>query len=226
MSFIVYKTTNLVNGKFYVGVHKTDNIEIFDGYFGSGSLLKLAIKKHGKENFIRETLFDCLDDQEEAYSIEKILVKTKDQDPRAYNIKQGGFFIPMHMYVIHTKEKLSEYGTLGGNKCKEESIGFHSMSVDEMKASRLIGTLNGMKNNVGIHTTDNEKRSEWASKGGAKSLGCRFYNNGKSNNKFNATRSNISFEEFLIQNSQYVAGKIFVNKNTKLNSITNNFQGE
>jgi hypothetical protein len=56
--YIVYKTTNLVNGKFYIGVHKQDFFLpiIFDGYLGSGLMLKRAIKKYGEENFIRETL--------------------------------------------------------------------------------------------------------------------------------------------------------------------------
>ena len=43
MNIIVYKTTNLVNEKYYVGVHKTA-CEAFDGYFGSNDHLKSAIK--------------------------------------------------------------------------------------------------------------------------------------------------------------------------------------
>jgi len=49
MFFTVYKTTNLINGKIYVGLHVTDNLE--DDYLGSGSQLKLAVKKYGKEKF-------------------------------------------------------------------------------------------------------------------------------------------------------------------------------
>ena len=33
MKYIVYKTTNLINNKIYVGVHRT-NPDIFDGYKG------------------------------------------------------------------------------------------------------------------------------------------------------------------------------------------------
>jgi len=49
MHYIVYKTTNLINKKIYIGIHSTENIN--DGYLGSGTALKRAIAKHGKENF-------------------------------------------------------------------------------------------------------------------------------------------------------------------------------
>jgi predicted XRE-type DNA-binding protein len=50
----IYKTTNLLSGKYYIGMHSTDNLN--DGYLGSGNRLRLAIKKHGKENFKIEIL--------------------------------------------------------------------------------------------------------------------------------------------------------------------------
>ena len=53
--FTVYKVTNSVNGKFYIGVHKTRNP--YDSYMGSGEGIKLAIKKYGKDKFVKQVLF-------------------------------------------------------------------------------------------------------------------------------------------------------------------------
>ena len=53
----IYKTTNILSGKYYIGMHSTNDLE--DGYLGSGNRLRLAIRKHGKENFKREILEFC-----------------------------------------------------------------------------------------------------------------------------------------------------------------------
>lgn len=51
MNHLVYQTTNKLNNKIYIGVHSTKNIN--DGYLGSGTALKKAVKKYGKQNFKR-----------------------------------------------------------------------------------------------------------------------------------------------------------------------------
>jgi len=52
---IVYKTTNLINGKIYIGKDSKNNIK----YYGSGKILKNSIKKYGIENFSKEVLETC-----------------------------------------------------------------------------------------------------------------------------------------------------------------------
>jgi hypothetical protein len=89
MIYIVYKTTNLINHKIYIGIHKQNNL-IFDGYFGSGLLLNLAIKKYGEHNFIREIMFSY-DNLQEARNKEREIVSLEfclRED--TYNISIGG----------------------------------------------------------------------------------------------------------------------------------------
>lgn len=82
----VYKTTNLINGRYYHGKHSTSKLE--DGYLGSGFILKSAIEKYGKENFKREILA-LFESEEAAFEYEKQLVNPAD--PMSYNLVSGGY---------------------------------------------------------------------------------------------------------------------------------------
>jgi len=53
----IYKTTNILSGKYYYGMHSTDDLD--DDYFGSGERLWYSIRKYGKENHKREILEFC-----------------------------------------------------------------------------------------------------------------------------------------------------------------------
>jgi group I intron endonuclease len=84
----VYETTNLINGKRYIGWHKTHDLE--DGYLGSGKILQYAIKKHGTENFYVDIL-EFFDDMQSAKDYEKKLITTAIvESDRYYNIMPGG----------------------------------------------------------------------------------------------------------------------------------------
>ena len=84
----IYKTTNLVNGKYYIGMHSTHNFE--DGYVGSGKRLWYSIKKYGKENFKCEIL-EILPDRSSLKEREKELVnEVLLKNPMCMNIKPGG----------------------------------------------------------------------------------------------------------------------------------------
>jgi len=99
-----YKITNIVNNKFYYGVHKTNNLN--DSYLGSGVALGRAKKKYGKENFKRE-IIQFFDTYEECLAYEALIVdKDMINDPMCYNMQTGGIGgIPSKETKIKLREK-------------------------------------------------------------------------------------------------------------------------
>lgn len=101
--YILYKTTNLINNKIYIGVHKTSKPFEFDGYLANGiwvnkpctyeqgkTKMQQAVKKYGVKNFKRETL-KVFDTPEAAYKEEAIFVDESFlARPDVYNMVLGG----------------------------------------------------------------------------------------------------------------------------------------
>lgn len=122
MKYIVYLTINLkskINGlnRIYVGVHKTEHPEIFDGYIGNGvrinhpytyrnpkSPFQYAVKKYGVDAFYRVTLY-VYDNEKDAYQKEHDIV-TEDfiKQPYTYNVTLGGQYEerykPLYQYDL------------------------------------------------------------------------------------------------------------------------------
>ena len=87
--YCLYKITNLVNGKMYIGQHVTENLD--DGYMGSGKIIKLAIKKYGVENFRKEYL-GFYEDENELDYMERVFVdETWVSRSDTYNLSIGGY---------------------------------------------------------------------------------------------------------------------------------------
>lgn len=88
MKYTVYKTTNRINGKTYIGKHQTNNLD--DGYMGSGKTLNHAINKYGLQNFEKDILF-IFDTEDEMNNKEAELVTEQFcKDDSNYNICPGG----------------------------------------------------------------------------------------------------------------------------------------
>jgi len=84
---IIYKTTNLLNNKVYIGKDTINN----PTYYGSGLLIRAAIKKYGKENFKKEIIETCpatdILNEREKYWID--FFKSTDRII-GYNLTDGG----------------------------------------------------------------------------------------------------------------------------------------
>lgn len=110
----IYKTTNLINEKFYIGMHSTSNLN--DGYVGSGKRLKKSIKKYGIENFKFEILEYC-DSRELLAEKEKYIVNQEMIDNvLCLNLKVGGDggFTPEIIKlgsIAAVKSLIKKYGT-------------------------------------------------------------------------------------------------------------------
>jgi hypothetical protein len=84
MYYTVYKITNLINNKYYIGKHQTTNLN--DGYMGSGKLIKQAILKNGIENFKKEILFIFDNEIDMNFKEAELVVISED----TYNLCAGG----------------------------------------------------------------------------------------------------------------------------------------
>ena len=106
----IYKTTNLLSGKYYIGMHSTDDLE--DGYLGSGTYLKRSINKHGKENHLIEIL-EFVDSRKELAAREKEIVSLQEiAKKECMNLKVGG-------NGGFSKELQSKGASLAGKKHSE-----------------------------------------------------------------------------------------------------------
>ena len=85
--YIVYRTTCLVTGEFYVGVHKTRDLH--DGYLGSGTRIKRAIAQYGSSCFVREIIALCTNETE-MYARERAEIAPHYGKPYFLNLHRGG----------------------------------------------------------------------------------------------------------------------------------------
>jgi group I intron endonuclease len=157
-----YKTTNIINGRYYYGSGSKKN------YLGSGKILLEAVSKYGKENFKIEIL-KYFDTREDAFIFEDKFLKLFKiaEDPLSYNIKNsavGGATIKGESHPrswvgkTHSEEyvnKLKIVMTGQGNPMYGKS---HSdLTKEKMKESWNKRKLEGRGNKPGRIMSDETK---------------------------------------------------------------------
>ena len=85
---VIYETINKINGKRYIGKDKHND----PNYLGSGKILNKAIKKYGKENFIK-TILEYCDSEKHMAEREQHWIEITDaqRSDIYYNIGEGGY---------------------------------------------------------------------------------------------------------------------------------------
>lgn len=121
MFFYIYQITNLVNGKIYVGKHKSDKHPDENGYYGSGKQILMAIKKYGIENFKKEVIYFCSSMEEMSNKEEKIVTKEFIKRKDTYNMHKGGSGGWEHINLNPSKRK--EVNAQSSKRVKELKLG-------------------------------------------------------------------------------------------------------
>ena len=156
----LYKITNLLNNKIYIGVHTTSNLD--DGYMGSGKIITSAIKKYGIENFKKDILefFDTYDNAlaKEADIVTDEFLLRED----VYNLRRGG--AGGFDYINKDKEKhaitsakgrektgQSSWKTIKGDPVKLKA--HKDRSSANLKYQHSIGNVKSFKDNKELQST-------------------------------------------------------------------------
>ena len=151
MKYTIYKITNKINGKIYIGKHQTNDLN--DGYMGSGKILSRSQTKHGLENFVKEILY-IFDNEEEMNAKEKELV-TEEFCLRedTYNLcvgGQGGFsYINRNGIYYKDYESVVEFNKAHTpfkdrefyDKYKQDHIKGSKLGLEKIAYLRSVGLI-------------------------------------------------------------------------------------
>lgn len=128
----IYETTNLINGKKYIGQHIANEFD--PDYKGSGKYLWRAINKYGWNNFSVRMLCHCFSQEElDAEEIDYIAHCNAVESPDYYNLQAGG-----------------QSGNISGSKLSDET----KLKMSQNRKGRFTGNLNHM---YGKHLSDETK---------------------------------------------------------------------
>ena len=128
MKHYIYKTTNLINGKIYIGKRSHDNPEK-DKYLGSGKWLVRSIKKHGKDAFKKVILY-VYETQDQAYQKQAELVTQQFVlSQNTYNCCTGGLGGRKNMVVVATQNGVEVVSNTEFNTSQKQSIHKYKTNV-------------------------------------------------------------------------------------------------
>lgn len=140
---VIYEIKNIINGKIYIGKDTTNRTS----YYGSGVLIKRALKKYGKNNFTKK-IIDTANDNEELSKKEIYWIEEYRKNHILYNITKGGDggdTLSGHPDIDKIKVKISKSSYTKGKRY-EDVFGEEKSKIykDKLK-SRLHMSLHSDK---------------------------------------------------------------------------------
>lgn len=149
----IYITTNLINGKMYTGQKKIGKNNKWITYLGSGTHLKNAIKKYGKENFDKK-IIDIAFNKDELNALEFLYTKAFCcvDDERWYNLCYGGGVNGLNINNSKVKRKVIQYD-LEGNFIKEYDSLNEASRINKLCRNSIKNCCKGIQYKTKDRTT-------------------------------------------------------------------------
>lgn len=152
----IYKTTNLLSGKYYIGMHSTDNLN--DGYMGSGKRLRYSINRYGKESH-RVEILEFFDNRDELKKREREIVNLNEiAKEECMNLVVGGeggrgFTSEeqrINAFKSHKKQKF----------LKENEPGWFEKKIKKVSDKLIENYKNGTREKKYFYDWTNKKHDE------------------------------------------------------------------
>lgn len=184
----VYKTTNLINNKYYIGKHSS--LDPNDEYLGSGKALQHAIEKYGIANF-KKVVLHVYENEIDAYNKERALLEELNciNDPLCYNLCYGGIgFWKDAAHTEESKRKISESnkGKIRTDDAKQKySVAKKGIQKSETHKQRLREVNTGKKldsetkKKISASNTGQKRSAEFCKNQSIRQKGKAFWPKGK-----------------------------------------------
>lgn len=146
----IYKTVNLINGRYYLGMHSTNRLD--DGYLGSGKRLYYELSKYGRDNFKFEIL-KYFNSREKLVQAEIDLITEQDlKNPNCLNIVQGGegFTIEGSLLANNARKALLEENREWKDK--------YSAKLSEARSNYIKGLSEEELKQLGVNVKKGQER--------------------------------------------------------------------
>jgi hypothetical protein len=155
MFYTIYKITNKINNKVYIGKHQTKDLN--DGYMGSGKLINAAIKKYGIENFEKEIIFQFDNEADMNAKEAELVTEEFCLSGNSYNLCSGGHggWSYVNRTGLRTKGHTEETNTKRSNTLKGKWPS--ELAIKKLKEAHVAGKIQ-YSNTKGMKLSEEHKR--------------------------------------------------------------------